>query len=35
MRDDLLEHINRIEDNIAEYDRLLSHMAKLITAVRG
>ena len=26
--DDLLEHINRIEDNIAEYDRILSRMAK-------
>jgi len=26
--DNLLEHINRIEDNIAEYDRILSRMAK-------
>ncbi len=26
--DDLREHINRIEDNIAEYDRILSRMAK-------
>ena len=26
--DDLLEHVDRIEANIAEYDRILSHMAK-------
>lgn len=26
--DDLLEHVARIEDNIAEYDRILSRMAK-------
>lgn len=26
--DGLLEHINRIEDNIAEYDRILSRMDK-------
>jgi transposase len=25
---DLLEHIDRIEDNITEYDRILSRMAK-------
>ncbi|EWE62694.1 hypothetical protein L440_05715, partial [Klebsiella pneumoniae BIDMC 12B] len=25
---DLLEHVARIEDNIAEYDRILSRMAK-------
>ena len=26
--DDLLEHVDRIEANIAEYDRILSHMVK-------
>lgn len=26
--DDLLEHVDRIEANIAEYDRILSRMAK-------
>lgn len=31
--DDLLEHVDRIEANIADYDRILSRMAKQITAV--
>ncbi len=33
--DDLLEHVDRIEANITEYDRILSRIAKQITAVSG
>ena len=32
--DDLLEHVDRIEVNIAEYDRILSRMANAVSGFR-